>query len=199
MVHKKLSDNSGASLLIALLFFTICAVIGTLIITISMAASGRMHNLKSDQQSYYTMYSAAKLLAEEISDTSYSKYIEIDSDNNETSEYLEKPDSTFQELLLKYADAILDANAIEESTTIKISLPSEHTNIEPVTVIFHMDSQYNISLELYEESEPDIVYEVTIPAIISQDKVKTTLIQNDKEYTRYTTSVNWGKAEIYKK
>lgn len=198
MIPNKLRDNSGASLLIALLFFMICAVIGTLILTIAVAASGRMLHLKENQQSYYNIYSATKLLEEEIQNTSYSKYVQIDSEHNETMHYLEKPTGVFRELLLQYADTIFDTGTIKEAKLIKISLPS-NPNMQPVIVTFHMDINYQILLEVYEETQPDIVYEVKIPSIISQNYEKTTFIQDDNEYIRYTTSLYWGKAEISRK
>ena len=211
MIKKKLSDNSGASLLIALLFFMICAVIGSMIITISMAASGRMQNLKDNQQSYYTVYSAVKLLTQEITENKYSKYkyqIVNTSDNTSNvpeSTYQEEPTGQLKELLKKAADTIfqsVESNpniTYQDTLTISLSSNLEGLTISPVTVQFQMDAQYEISLRVFDTEEPSVVYEVSIPAIFLQNQTKSIVIIDKKEYMRSTTTLRWGKAAISKK
>lgn len=199
MIKRKLSEDSGASILIALIFFMICAVVGTLMITASMASSGRMHNLKSDQQSYYNIYSAAKLLEKELCDQKYSKYKEVSESGEESMEYLEKPNSSFSDLLVNCADHIFEKHT-EIEKTLYVSLPSSTDKEEmEVEAKFFMDTDYQIVISLYEKSNPSIEYEVRIPAILSQSNAQTIVIKDDKEVTRYITSLSWGKAEIAKK
>ena len=59
---KKLRSDRGASLMMALLLFLVCAVIGTAVLTAGTAASGRMSNIAVMDQRYYSVNSAVNLL-----------------------------------------------------------------------------------------------------------------------------------------
>ena len=66
MVWRKLKSNTGASIIMALLLFLVCAVIGAVVLTAGTAASGRVSGLTEMDQRYYAVSSAAELLAREI-------------------------------------------------------------------------------------------------------------------------------------
>ena len=63
-IKKKLRSNEGASLMVALLFFVMCATVGSIILAAATASSGRLANLRKEDQSYYAIASAADLFAE---------------------------------------------------------------------------------------------------------------------------------------
>ena len=63
-IKKKLRSNEGASLMVALLFFVMCATVGSIILAAATASSGRLANLRKEDQSYYAITSAADLFAE---------------------------------------------------------------------------------------------------------------------------------------
>ena len=63
-IKKKLRSNEGASLMVALLFFVMCATVGSIILAAATASSGRLANLRKEDQSYYAISSAADLFAE---------------------------------------------------------------------------------------------------------------------------------------
>ena len=69
IVMRKLNSNEGASLMVALLFFVMCATIGSIILAAATASSGRLKNLKADDQAYYANSSAMNLLGELFSDS----------------------------------------------------------------------------------------------------------------------------------
>ena len=60
-VLRKLQSNSGATLILALLFFVVCAVTGSMILVSASAAVGRIENLKQRDQNYYAVRSAIKM------------------------------------------------------------------------------------------------------------------------------------------
>lgn len=69
MMHKirnKLNDQSGATLLLAILFFTICAVVGSVVLTGASGVAGRMASAESDKtaadQKTYSLKSAEELI-----------------------------------------------------------------------------------------------------------------------------------------
>ncbi len=62
----KLRSNRGASLLVALLLFMVCSVVGIVVLTAASAAAGRASKLAENDQRYYSVASAAELLAQEL-------------------------------------------------------------------------------------------------------------------------------------
>ena len=72
-IRKKLSSSSGASLSIALLLFLVCAVLGSVILKSGTAASGRVADLAKSDARYYSVTSAADLLADVMTKTSDGK------------------------------------------------------------------------------------------------------------------------------
>lgn len=65
--NNVLRSRTGASITFALLLFLVCAVVGALVLTAGSAAAGRVSNLAKSDQRYYSVSSAAGLLAQELS------------------------------------------------------------------------------------------------------------------------------------
>lgn len=68
----KLRSGRGASLLVALLLFMICSVVGIVVLTAATAVSGRASKLAESDQRYFSVASAAELLAQELNGKSVS-------------------------------------------------------------------------------------------------------------------------------
>lgn len=62
-VQRKIEDKSGASLSVALLFFLVCAIVGSILIAAASVAMGRMKNIDQGEQDRYAIDSAMNLLA----------------------------------------------------------------------------------------------------------------------------------------
>lgn len=67
-IGKKLQAQSGASLSLALLFFVLCAVAGSIVLSAASAALGRTQNVAQKDQRSYAVESAARLLSGEFQD-----------------------------------------------------------------------------------------------------------------------------------
>ncbi|MBQ6479684.1 MAG: hypothetical protein IJI45_01070 [Anaerolineaceae bacterium] len=65
-IKKKLKSERGASITWALLIFLVCAVIGSAVLVAGTAASGRMSKVAENDQRYYAVNSAARLLIKKI-------------------------------------------------------------------------------------------------------------------------------------
>ena len=65
-ISKKLRSKRGASITFALLLFLVCAVIGSVVLAAGTAASGRLSKLTEMDSRYYSVNSAAELLAETL-------------------------------------------------------------------------------------------------------------------------------------
>ena len=89
---SRITNNKGVTVPLALLFFIVCAVIGSIILATGTVASNRVGSLVSQQQTYYTTTSAAKLMQDILEDTSCELVA------------TEKPDGTFaRKATAKYA------------------------------------------------------------------------------------------------
>lgn len=67
--YSVLRSQTGASITFALLLFLICSLVGALVITAGTTAAGRMANLAEMDQRYYSVSSAANLLADELNNS----------------------------------------------------------------------------------------------------------------------------------
>lgn len=65
-IKTKLKSDRGASLMLALLLFLACAVVGSIVLGAASASSGRMADIKEYDQRYYAVKSAAQLLVDEL-------------------------------------------------------------------------------------------------------------------------------------
>ena len=63
---RKLGSDAGASITAALLLFMVCAVIGAVLLTAGSASAGRLSRLAEMDKRYYSVASAAQLLAREL-------------------------------------------------------------------------------------------------------------------------------------
>ena len=80
--NNVLRSQTGASITFALLLFLACAMVGALVLTAGSAAAGRVSNLAQSDQRYYSVSSAASLLAEELSE----KHVKIVQERVVTTE-----------------------------------------------------------------------------------------------------------------
>ena len=82
---NRLKSNTGASLSIALFLFLICSVLGAVLLTAATAAAGRLADLAEMDQRYYSVTSAAELVARELNGQSVT--IERTKTQETTTEY----------------------------------------------------------------------------------------------------------------
>ena len=61
-VLRKLQSNNGATLMLALLFFVVCAITGSMILMSAGVAAGRLENMKRRDQNYFAVRSAVNML-----------------------------------------------------------------------------------------------------------------------------------------
>lgn len=66
---KKLNSSCGASIIFALIFILICTVIGMIILTASTANISKTEDRRAEQQAYFSLSSAARLLQDTLENT----------------------------------------------------------------------------------------------------------------------------------
>ena len=74
-VLNKLSSNSGTSLMVALLFFVMCATVGSIILASATASDGRLRNLKENNQTYFTTASAADIFCHMVEENAITIHL----------------------------------------------------------------------------------------------------------------------------
>ena len=101
-ISNKLKSNSGATLMMALLFFVVCAVTGSMILLSATAAAGRLKGMKTSDQNYYAVRSAAKMVEKQLqneyikAEEKLTKHVETETvKDSETGEESEKTTITY--------------------------------------------------------------------------------------------------------
>lgn len=197
MFIKKCNNTSGASIFIALLFFLMCSVAGSVVLTAASTSSERLVSLKKDEQSYYSVVSAAKLLKKEIEGEKYSRYqVKSKSGDLITEGYTEEPSKGMQEFVKKAADEVFRSSdtfsaTYRDSWIIKVS----DSSIEEVTAQFSMDKKYNISIQLFQGNRH---YTLRVPALLSKREEVINNVDSEKVQKKEITTVIWTEGEIRK-
>ncbi len=72
MIRNKLREKSGASIFMGLMFLLVCAVVGSVALTASTAAAGKLARQRQNEQDYLTVASAARLLKNRVGTLTYT-------------------------------------------------------------------------------------------------------------------------------
>lgn len=77
---KKLKNTRGATLIIALLFFMICIMVASVIMTAAVANMGRIDKQRDEEQVYLAVFSAARMLQDDFADMTPCKAMKTDTE-----------------------------------------------------------------------------------------------------------------------
>lgn len=221
---KKLKNERGESILMALLLLLLASVISALILTAATNAAHHLRNDRKAQQNYLTVSSAAELIRDSILHESYTRVWEKTT--------TKKEDGTFEVtvsepsisgcttgLLAKWLKSgIYDSDANAEyatvtgcQDTIKVDVPIKgEDGLQTVQAEFTMDKDTaNITVKL-SLLPPDGQESAWTESSAAEDcrmtlkitgKVTTNEVSNandEKTIEKYTTTINWSGAKITK-
>ena len=65
-LRKKLHSERGASILLALLFFLVCMMVGASVLAAAASNAGKIRSNQTEQQKYLTLSSAIRLICDEL-------------------------------------------------------------------------------------------------------------------------------------
>lgn len=222
---KKLKNERGESILMALLLLLLASVISALILTAATNAAHHLRNDRKAQQNYLTVSSAAELIRDSILQESYTRVWEKTT--------TKKEDGTFEVtvsepsisgcttgLLAKWLKSgIYDSDANAEyatvtgcQDTIKVDVPieGEEDGLQTVQAEFTMDKDTaNITVKLSllppdgQEStgtEGSAAEDCRMTLKITGNVMPEEVINTNDEKTieKYTTTINWSGAKIIK-
>lgn len=101
-LRQKLHSRRGASILIALLFFLVCLMVGGVVLTAAAANAGRLTHLRQDQQTYFILSSAVRLLRDDLQGAAYTvKETKTDGASAKVEYPNPKSDAALQDVYLK--------------------------------------------------------------------------------------------------
>lgn len=147
-ISRTMRDERGASLVIALVFFLICAIVGSVVLTAASTQAKSVHTYYDLQQSEFAVSSAAQTLGAELESAVLTRD-EATSDT-ETPQYVCNTGSAF-------AKSFWTANGATIMNNRRINAPTEIDNIEvapnstlvdAVQGTMTIDEDLNIKVEL---------------------------------------------------
>ena len=199
MLKRKLRSESGVTLLMALLFFLLCALGSSVVLAAGSTASGRIAGLEQDQQAFYTVTSAAQVLQEEINGTSFTGKQETLGEKSITI-----PVYGSLSNLMNTAVESVYINGVPYEDTLTIRPQSMTDTFGAVKAAFTMDKDYNISIALsLNDAELSNKYQCVVTAKGNSHITAVTETRNDSEGNDYivlitTAEVTWNDAFIKK-
>ena len=115
-MKQKLHSRTGASMLIALLFFLVAMTVGAVVLTAASANAGRVQKSRREQQNYLAVASAAGLVKEDIVGGEKATF---------TAEY----QKIFKEIVTTVT--IIDPITNEPSTSITTTYSTTYKKVDP--------------------------------------------------------------------
>lgn len=181
----KLRDRSGASIVIALAFFLICAIIGSVVLTAASVQSQQVATHKELQQANYSISSAAQLVGAQLGGTITFKEYDTNTAGKTgagTSAGTTKPEplkeELHQEIFQKFIvnrwgniwDSVAQSKPYTMGTTdkpvvISVSGGEATKALKPVSAIIAVGTDFSLTVELWltpEKAAADSPYRETV-------------------------------------
>lgn len=214
---RKVKNERGATILMALLFLLLATMLGAVLLT---AATGALCHQRSDraaQQRYLTVSSAAELLRESVLTDSCTRVLTHTQYLDESGEMQTSLDEDFcphTGLLAPWFNAGIDTFARSDrlqiggcTDTITIDVPLEGGQIETVQAKLTMDATgtdeqtklvIELSLRSAEDGAEDCRMTLTVHGSNTFARRSFTDDMETTVYTETTTTLRWTSAEITK-
>lgn len=197
-MKNKLKDQRGVSVVIALLFFLFCAVIGSIILASAASNAGRLSHMEQEQQAYLTTSSAATMIQQSVNGMKFKAVAE-----NGVEKSMTLPAGDWSSYIGLLAEKVY-ADDTEQTATFEIAA----TDMEVISGKMTMDTDYNVSVVLNQKNNPE-QYKMTIK--ISAEAKKNEVSHRRergpddaygnptyREIEILTTTAKWGIGEVEK-
>ncbi|MEG1989029.1 MAG: hypothetical protein RR035_07555, partial [Oscillibacter sp.] len=182
---QKLHSRRGASILLALLFFLVCGFVGAVVLGSAVANAEKLQGRREDQQTYYAVSSAARLLQTALDGTrcvgEEKKTVYQCGNNTHGGDPIptfdlqsETADGSLTDLLHTAAQSVFQSqlsyttpNAFPRVATDFTITAAEKKNMPPVQVYMTMDEHYTALFTLQTDVEDSYVMTLTCPAAVN--------------------------------
>lgn len=138
--EEKLKSKSGASLVLALLVFLFCAMIGSTVLAAAMSSSGTLTTTWENDRDVYLLKSAAGLM-----DPSFENKTWKASEHTIKDQQIDLPASSTMDTLYD-ALCIKTYNTGSAKQSITFTLGDTSISTVPVTAAITMDDSYNVTV-----------------------------------------------------
>ena len=210
---RRLRDNSGKTILLALVLMMLAMVVGAVILTAAASAARTVRRDRQSQQDYLAVSSAAELIRDSILSDQYSREVirylapdaagvEVETDRKET---VVQPTGLMKDWLSAGIAVPNDSDGTVPgcTDTIRVSVSPQTGNeaLGAVTAEFTMDTACNITVKLFREGAGADGCRMTLTVTAVQDREeRTTSADGDsgKKVNTVTTVISWSSAKITK-
>lgn len=204
-VRQKLHSQRGASVVMALMFFLICLMVGGVMLTAASANAGRLSHLRKNEQAYLSLSSAARLLRDDFEEIQYRHEVETVTQNDNpistttSSGFLGGPPH-LSGALKALVDYAYDFPGLPPSQVVTISFagtevkatlnmtPKGNDPAAPQTGAFSLD----VIVALMPDEDAAIRLYIPASVTTSKDTVRAGNIAT----TKTLTTITWGRGEI---
>lgn len=215
---KKLKNNSGATILMALLLILLAMAVGAAILTAAVSAAHHMRSDREAQQNYLTVSSAAELIRDSIAGDKYERTMtethtaHTDAEGHTTYTVSRKAKVTAppKGIMGAWLSACIEngnenneyASLKDFRDTIEVDLKiDEDTSLRTVKAVFSAQKDGKIQVELYLKPEEGKTDDCRMTLTM-----QGTLTKADPEYrsdgddysNTYKTTVKWEPQRITK-
>lgn len=201
IARKKLREERGASITMALLLFLACAVIGAVVLTAGTASAGRLSGMAETDRRYYIVASAAELVAKELDGRSVI-YEETDAGGETTLvvDGVTIPESpAVGDLPLLTAQAVHYARREQGMTeTMELVFPALAEYDYPETTVYltsKLDEKDRLCIELSDEGGFTLTLTMT-PATVHLGTWEETDDKGMITSTTEITKISWSVSDI---
>lgn len=168
-ILKKIKSESGASLVLAILVFLICALVGSTILAAATASSGTITTSWHNEKDVYTLKSAETLFEQNFENKTWKS---ADETNRDTTTYkiTDVPTVSTMDNLYRYlcCKTYNDGSAVQ---TIEYTLGSTSVSSTPVDITVNMDDKYNITA-VFSMKDSTRTIKLYLPGTVGSDSEK---------------------------
>lgn len=195
-LHNKLHSESGASLMVALLFFVMCAMVGTVVLVTASGSAGRdVREITDEDRQRYSLQSAAQMIVRQLSD-------ENNGGSAEENGITCRQEWAYREVKLDWAlksaaKNDLKINGINGTATWKSNLVegSRHRTSGSFILDVDQSSVYREIQENNESNDPDD----TDPESESTNASQISAVWNEEYWTQGNADINTAENADYQK
>ena len=217
---KKLKNNSGPTILMALLLILLAMAVGAAILTAAVSAAHHMKSDREAQQNYLTVSSAAELIRDSIAGDSYERIMTEthtalkDAEGNITgytvsrkAKVTDPPKGIMGEWLSACIENGNDNNEYASlkafNDTIEVNLKiNDDTSLRTVKAAFSAQKDGKIQVQLYLKPEEgktdDCRMTLTMQGTLTKAEESESYSSEDVDSYIYKTTVKWEPQRITK-
>ena len=142
-ILKKIKSESGASLVLAMLVFLVCALVGATILSAATSSAGTLTNTWQEEKDVYVLKSAEKLVADSFSTVTWKANI-YENEKDDTGKITASTASTsLKDLYNVLCIKTYNNSSAVQSLTLKLGNSS--TAVDDVNAEISMDADYNVT------------------------------------------------------